>query len=55
MYMRYRQSFNIDNGIIDSFSYVIDIFGVETDHGDSTIFHHMDMMFIDHIQTLSLV
>lgn len=31
---------------------MIDVFGVESDHGDSTVFHHMDVVSIDHVETL---
>lgn len=37
---------------MDGISYVVDVFGVEAYHGDSTVFEHVDMVVVDHVQGL---
>ena len=48
------ESFDIDNRVIDGLSNVIDILWVESNHSDSSVFHHVNMMLVDHVQTLGL-
>ena len=50
--MCYEESFNVVYRIVDSLGHMIYILRVESNHGDSAVFHHMDMMLVDHIQTL---